>query len=170
MNSQTKDVNKCKLAHCRCMQITPCGNHHYSDCGWVFDNQKQTEPKELTGLLEELDKEITAPFNLRKLSFETGRPALMDNLKFFITKTYNTAKATGYKEGKEAGRNEADWMGENLLDARKSGEMTERERIIKILDNYNPYAMGCAGCRRKTLIELRRLESDILNSLGKEGA
>lgn len=28
----TEPVEKCMKAHCKCMQLSPCSNHHYSDC------------------------------------------------------------------------------------------------------------------------------------------
>jgi len=32
MENKETNEKKCMKAHCRCMQLTPCGNHHYSDC------------------------------------------------------------------------------------------------------------------------------------------
>jgi hypothetical protein len=82
--------NNCQKAHCKCMQQSPCGNHHYSDCGW-FD--KPSLPKagqeerehplvieaELKALLAKHalfglgEKEVIAFFSkTRKEAFEAG--------------------------------------------------------------------------------------------------
>lgn len=35
--------------------------------------------------------------------------------------------------------------------------LAERERIIGIIQKYSPYAMGCTGCRERTLKELKSI-------------
>ncbi len=52
-------INDCKKPHCKCMQLTPCGNHHYSDCGWIFDRlKKPSNPQTLTARLDRQEEAI----------------------------------------------------------------------------------------------------------------
>lgn len=37
---------ECNKPHCRCMQINPCGNHHYSDCQPNWGKPAPTKPSE----------------------------------------------------------------------------------------------------------------------------
>lgn len=59
-NSEKK--NTCPKSHCRCMQITPCGNHHYSDCGKINPSvvntpiETLTVPQMVTRLLKSSDQ------------------------------------------------------------------------------------------------------------------
>lgn len=71
--------NNCQKAHCRCMQMTSCGNHHYSDCGWFgsVDTKEEWE-RELLRNMEWIcpcrvydtgDKESDCPRWLKLKSF-----------------------------------------------------------------------------------------------------
>jgi hypothetical protein len=64
MNQPTPLEINCSKAHCRCMQISPCGNHHYSDCQPNWGKQSpQPTPLWRSELhtLTFIDKEFNTP-------------------------------------------------------------------------------------------------------------
>lgn len=88
----------------------------------------QTEqPKELTELLEEFDKEFPNFYGSISPDFEPRVGIDNKDIKYFITKIYHSA----YKFGEKEGQARMDNSGKLLF---QQSQAAERNRIIKALD------------------------------------
>ena len=73
-STPTEPVEKCMKAHCKCMQLSPCSNHHYSDC-------RPTEP-----VIEDWEKEFDEKFGIGYFSLRTLLE-IRKHFKAFIRQT-----------------------------------------------------------------------------------
>ena len=90
----------CKLPHCKCMQQSPCSNHHYSDECFSTNDHSKSESIDL----DEIDNKITDL--VQRLPFEKRGEIwtlIHESRKQAITAAVANAGKKAYAEGFEDG-------------------------------------------------------------------